>query len=314
MIAYLWRRLVMMIPVLFGVSILVFALMEWIPGDPALAILGPMATEENLESLRQDLNLDAPLHQRYGTWMYGIAGGDWGYSYSLERPVWDEVFERFAATLILAAAALGICILLGLSAGVYMAVRQNSWGEKIVIVAVTTGISVPAFWLGLLFILLFSIQLRWLPSGGMVPAYGDFSFVQMLPHLIMPAFTLAVVAASVVARIMRARMLEILRMDFIRTARAKGLSEAHILYRHAIPNALPAMLPLLGLQAGYVLGGAVYVETIFQWPGIGSMLVYAIQTRDLLLVQGGVLLVAFSYVLINLLADWIQHILDPRTQ
>lgn len=314
MIAYLWRRLVMMIPVLFGVSILVFALMEWIPGDPALAILGPMATEENLESLRQDLNLDAPLHQRYGTWMHGIAGGDWGYSYSLERPVWDEVFERFAATLILAAAALGICILLGLSAGVYMAVRQNSWGEKIVIVAVTTGISVPAFWLGLLFILLFSIQLRWLPSGGMVPAYGDFSFVQMLPYLIMPAFTLAVVAASVVARIMRARMLEILRMDFIRTARAKGLSEAHILYRHAIPNALPAMLPLLGLQAGYVLGGAVYVETIFQWPGIGSMLVYAIQTRDLLLVQGGVLLVAFSYVLINLLADWIQHILDPRTQ
>lgn len=314
MIAYLWRRSVMMIPVLFGVSILVFALMEWIPGDPALAILGPMATEENLESLRQDLNLDAPLHQRYGTWMHGIAGGDWGYSYSLERPVWDEVFERFAATLILAAAALGICILMGLSAGVYMAVRQNSWGEKIVIVAVTTGISVPAFWLGLLFILLFSIQLRWLPSGGMVPAYGDFSFVQMLPHLIMPAFTLAVVAASVVARIMRARMLEILRMDFIRTARAKGLSEAHILYRHAIPNALPAMLPLLGLQAGYVLGGAVYVETIFQWPGIGSMLVYAIQTRDLLLVQGGVLLVAFSYVLINLLADWIQHILDPRTQ
>jgi peptide/nickel transport system permease protein len=314
MITYLWRRLVMMIPVLFGVSILVFALMEWIPGDPALAILGPMATEENLESLRQDLNLDATIHQRYGTWIYGIVKGDWGYSYSLERPVWDEVFERFGATLILAAAALGICILLGLSAGVYMAVRQNSWGEKVVMVAVTSGISVPAFWLGLLFILLFSIQLRWLPSGGMVPAYGEFSIARMLPYLILPALTLAVVAASVVARIMRARMLEILRMDFIRTARAKGLSEAHILWRHAIPNALPAMLPLLGLQAGYVLGGAVYVETIFQWPGIGSMLVYAIQTRDLLLVQGGVLLVAVSYVLINLLADWIQHILDPRTQ
>lgn len=314
MIDYLLRRLVMLIPVLFGVSILVFALMEWIPGDPALAILGPMATEENLEALRQDLNLDAPVHQRYTTWIHGMIRGDWGYSYSLERPVWDEVFERFGATLILAAAALGLSIILGLSAGMYMAIRQNSWCEKWVMVLVTTGISIPAFWLGMLFIMLFAIQLRWLPAGGMVPAHLDFSLLQMLPHLLLPSITLAIVAASVVARIMRARMLEILRMDFIRTARAKGLSESHILWRHAVPNALPAMLPLLGLQAGYVLGGAVYVETIFQWPGIGSMLVYAIQTRDLLLVQGGVLMIAVSYVLINLLADWAQHILDPRTQ
>lgn len=307
------QRLAIAIPVLFGVSILVFALMEWIPGDPALAILGPMATEENIQSLREELNLDEPLPLRYVSWIHGILRGDWGTSYSLERPVWEEVRERFGATLILAGVAFLLCIIIGVAAGVAMAVRQNSLLEKVIMVGVTAGISTPAFWLGLVLIQIFAIQLGWLPSGGMGPALGETSWLQMLPYLVLPALTLSLVAASIIARILRARMIELLRMDFIRTARAKGLPERTIIWRHAFRNAVPPLLPLLGIQAGYVLGGAVYVESIFQWPGIGSMLIGAIQSRDLLLVQGGVLIVATTYVLLNLAADLLQHALDPRT-
>ncbi|MCC5833350.1 MAG: ABC transporter permease [Opitutales bacterium] len=313
MIRVLLQRLAIAVPVLLGVSILVFALMEWIPGDPALAILGPMATEENLQNLREELNLNEPLVVRYGTWMQGILQGDWGTSYSMERPVWEEVRERFSATLILAGVAFILCILLGVLAGVAMAVRQNSLLEKVIMVAVTAGISTPAFWLGLVLIQIFAIHLGWLPTGGMGPAMGEVGWMELLPYLVLPALTLSLVAASIIARILRARMIELLRMDFIRTARAKGLPERTIIWRHAFRNALPPLLPLLGIQAGYVLGGAVYVESIFQWPGIGSMLVAAIQSRDLLLVQGGVLIVATTYVLLNLLADILQHALDPRT-
>jgi len=310
--SYIGKRLVVAVPILFGLSVIVFAMMAMIPGDPATAILGSYATPENVARLNRQLGLDQPLVQQYFTWLGNLLHGDMGRSYALNRPVADEVFERFGATLVLAGSALLLCAVLGLIAGIAAAVRQFGWTDRIVTFLVLIGISTPSFWLGLLLIMLFAVQLRWLPASGMFAIYGGGDLPDLLAHLAMPAVTLAVVATAVIARLTRAAMLEVLRQDYIRTARAKGLSERRVIYRHAFKAALVAVIPVIGIQAGFVLGGAVYIETVFQWPGIGRMLVNAIATRDLLLVQGGVLVVAASYVLFNLLADVAQTLVDPR--
>jgi len=309
---YIGKRLIATIPILFGLSVIVFAMMALIPGDPATAILGSYATPENVERLNRQLGLDKSLFEQYVIWLANLLQGDMGRSYALNRPVVDEVFERFGATLILAGAALVLCSILGIVAGIVSAVRQFGWADRIVTFLVLIGISTPSFWLGLLLIMLFAVQLRWLPPSGMYAIYGGGDLPDLLSHLAMPAFTLAVVATAVIARLTRTAMLEVLRQDYIRTARAKGVSERRVIYRHAFKAALVAVIPVIGIQAGFVLGGAVYIETVFQWPGIGRMLVNAISTRDLLLVQGGVLVVAASYVLFNLLADVAQTIVDPR--
>jgi peptide/nickel transport system permease protein len=312
MAAYIARRLILLVPLLFGLTIVVFAMMAAIPGDPATAILGSFATAENVERLNRQLGLDEPLHVQYLTWLGNLLEGDMGRSYSLNRPVADEVFERFGATLILAGASLLLASLLGLLAGILAAVRQFGWTDRIVTFLVLIGISTPSFWLGLLFIMLFAVNLQLLPASGMYAVYGGGDLPDLLRHLVMPAVTLAIVAMAVIARLTRTAMLEILRQDYIRTARAKGLSERRVIYRHAFKAALVAVIPVIGIQAGFVLGGAVYIETVFQWPGIGRMLVNAISTRDILLVQGGVLVVATAYVLFNLLADVAQTLVDPR--
>ncbi len=309
--SYIGKRLLIAIPILFGLSIIVFGMMALIPGDPATAILGSYATPENVERLNRQLGLDKSLIEQYFVWLGNLLQGDMGRSYSLNRPVTDEVFERFGATLILAGTSLVLCSILGLVAGIASAVRQFGWTDRIVTFLVLIGMSTPSFWLGLLLIMLFAVQLQWLPASGMYAIYGG-GIWDLLAHLVMPAFTLAVVATAVIARLTRAAMLEVLRQDYIRTARAKGVSESRVIYRHAFKAALVAVIPVIGIQAGFVLGGAVYIETVFQWPGIGRMLVNAISTRDLLLVQGGVLVVAASYVLFNLLADVAQTIVDPR--
>jgi peptide/nickel transport system permease protein len=238
--------------------------------------------------------------------------GDLGRSFALNRPVLDEVMERFSATLILAGAALVLCSVFGLLAGIVSAVRQFGWTDRIITLFVLIGISTPSFFLGLMLILFFAVNLRWFPASGMYAIYGGGDFPDLLYHLVLPAVTLAAVATGVIARLTRTAMLEVLRQDYIRTARAKGLSERRVIYRHAFKAALVSVIPVIGIQAGFVLGGAVYIETVFQWPGIGAMLVNAISTRDLLLVQGGVLVVATSYVLFNLAADIVQSMLDPR--
>jgi peptide/nickel transport system permease protein len=226
--------------------------------------------------------------------------------------VLDEVLERFSATLVLAGTALVLCSILGLLAGIVSAVRQYGWTDRIVTVLVLIGISTPSFFLGLILILIFAVRLRWFPASGMYAVYGGGDLADLAHHLVLPALTLAVVATGVIARLTRTAMLEVLRQDYIRTARAKGLTERRVILRHAFKAALVSVIPVIGIQAGFVLGGAVYVETVFQWPGIGSMLVNAISTRDLLLVQGGVLVVAAAYVLFNLAADVVQTLLDPR--
>ena len=311
---YVLKRVLAVVPVLLGLTVIVFAIMALIPGDPAIAILGSYATPENVARLNRDLGLDKPLVQQYFIWLENLLHGDFGRSYSLNRPVLDEVWERFSATLILAGAALVLCTLWGLLIGIWTAARQYGWTDRLLTFVVLIGISVPSFWLGLLLILLFAVELRWLPASGMYAVYGGGDLPDLLRHLILPALTLSVVAAGVIARLTRSAMLEVLRQDFIRTARAKGVSEQRVLYVHAFKAALVSVVPVIGVQAGFVLGGAVYIETVFQWPGVGRMLVQAIATRDILLVQGGVVVVSACYVLFNLLVDLAQFRLDPRIQ
>jgi len=234
---YILKRLVSAIPVLLGITIIVFLIMSLIPGDPATAILGSYATPENVEKLNQDLGLDKPMVQRYGIWLGNMLTGDFGRSYSLNRPVLDEILERFNATLILAGTSFVLCSVLGILAGVISAARQYGLADKAITFVVLIGISVPSFFLGMMMILLFAVKLRWLPVSGMYAIYGGGDLPDLLDHLIMPALALAAVATGVIARLSRSAMLEVLRQDYIRTARAKGYPSA------ASSWAMPCVLP-----------------------------------------------------------------------
>ena len=309
---YILFRAAASVPVLIGITIIVFVILSLIPGDPATAILGSYATPENVARLNAQLGLDRPLVQRYFIWLGNLLQGDLGRSFSLNRPVIDEILERFNATLILSGLAFVMCSVLGILAGVISATRQYGLADKLITFSVRVGISVPSFFLGMMMILYFAVNLRWVPASGMYALYGGGDLPDLLHHLVMPATALAVVATGVVARMARSAMLEVLRLDFIRTARAKGVRERRVITRHALRYAIVSILPVLGLQAGFVLSGAVYIEIVFQWPGIGRMLVDAILTRDIMLVQGGVLFVAACYVLFNIIVDLAQLWLDPR--
>ena len=312
MIAYIIKRLLSAIPVLLGISVIVFIIMALIPGDPATAILGSFATPENVEKLNRDLGLDKPMIQRNFIWLGNMLQGDFGRSFSLNKDVLDEISERFGATLVLAGVSFVLCSILGVVAGALSASRQFGITDKLITLSVLIGISIPSFFLGMMMILFFSVQLRWFPVSGMWPIYGARDLSALLSHLFLPAVALSVVATGVIARLSRSAMLEVLRQDFIRTARAKGLSEARVIWRHALKAAMVSVIPVLGVQAGFVLSGAVYIEMVFQWPGVGRMLVEAILKRDILLVQGGVVFVAACYVMFNIVVDIIQSLLDPR--
>ena len=312
MIAYIIKRLLSAIPVLLGISVIVFIIMALIPGDPATAILGSFATPENVEKLNRDLGLDKPMIQRYFIWLGNMLQGDFGRSFSLNKDVLDEISERFGATLVLAGVSFVLCSILGVVAGALSASRQFGITDKLITLSVLIGISIPSFFLGMMMILFFSVQLRWFPVSGMWPIYGARDLSALLSHLFLPAVALSAVATGVIARLSRSAMLEVLRQDFIRTARAKGLSEARVIWRHALKAAMVSVIPVLGVQAGFVLSGAVYIEMVFQWPGVGRMLVEAILKRDILLVQGGVVFVAACYVMFNIVVDIIQSLLDPR--
>jgi peptide/nickel transport system permease protein len=314
MLIYIARRLLQAIPVLFGISIIVFLTISLIPGDPATAILGAYATPDNVARLNRDLGLDHSMPVQYFTWLSGVLQGDFGRSFALNRPVAAEIGDRLGPTLILAGTALVLCAIFGLAAGTAAAVNQYGWTDRILSVVVLIGISTPSFWLGLMAISLFAVKLGWFPTGDMYSLFGGGGIGDMLWHLVLPATTLAIVATGVVARLTRATVLEVLRQDFVRTARAKGVPEHNVIRRHAFRAALPALIPIVGIQAGFVIGGAVYIEEVFQWPGMGRMLVGAISSRDILLVQGGVLVLATAFVLINLATDVIQSALDPRVR
>jgi peptide/nickel transport system permease protein len=312
MTGYILKRLASAVPVLFGITVIVFLIMAMIPGDPATAILGSYATPENVAKLNRDLGLDKPLVQQCFIWLGNMLQGDFGTSFALNRPVLDEVLERFNATLVLAGTAFVLCSILGVIAGVISAANQYGLADKAITFVVLLGISIPSFFLGMMMILFFAVNLRVFPVSGMWPIYGDRDLAALISHLTLPAIALAVVATGVIARLSRSAMLEVLRQDFIRTARAKGVHERGVIWRHALKAAMVSIIPVLGIQAGFVLSGAVYIEIVFQWPGVGRMLVDAILKRDILLVQGGVVFVAACYVLFNIAVDVAQSLLDPR--
>ena len=312
MLSYILKRIFSAIPVLLGVTLIVYFIISLIPGDPATAILGSFATPENVKILNSQLGLDKPIWQRYFIWLYNILQGDFGRSFSLNRPVIDEILERFNATIILSGTSFVICSILGILFGILSAAYQYSFIDKIITFIVLVGISIPSFFLGMMLILYFAVSVRWFPVSGMYSLYGGGGLWDLIIHLVMPSITLSLVALGVIARLVRSSMLEVLRLDYIKTARAKGVSETKVVLSHALRSAIITILPILGLQAGFVLSGSVYIEIVFQWPGIGRMLVDAILTRDIMLVQGGVLFIALCYVLFNILVDILQLWLDPR--
>ena len=306
------RRLVWMVPVLLGVSVIVFSMMHLAPGDPAEAILGPRGTAELLRQARRELGLDQPLYVQYGRWVFNAARGDLGESYRLNRPVAPEVLDRFKNSALLAVVAFVVAVVVGTLAGSLSAVRRGGLLDNALMAITVTGISMPPFYLGMLLIILFSVKLNLLPTGGMYDVREDPTTARLLVHLILPALTLAAVPIAVIARIMRSSMLEVFGQDYVRTARAKGLHDRAVVARHALRNALIPVVAVVGLQVGYLLSATALVEVVFSWPGLGSLLVQSIVQRDLPLAQGAVLLIAVVYVVVNLLTDLIQAWLDPR--
>jgi peptide/nickel transport system permease protein len=309
---YLIRRLLLLVPVLLGVSLVVFLVLHLSPGDPAEIMLGPQATAEDVAGLRAALGLDQPLPVQYARWMAHVLQGDLGRSIRMRQPVLGEVLTRFRATLILTATALLLSTIGGITLGVLSATWPHSLVDRLSTVGSIFGASMPSFWLGLVLMVCFSLWLGWLPASGMYGAHGGDSLVDLARHLVLPAVTLAAASMTIIARLTRSTMLDILRQDFVRTARAKGLVEGAVVLRHALRNALIPAATVVGVQAGYLLGGAIFTETVFAWPGVGTLMVQGILARDFPLVQGCVLVIALVFVLFNLAVDLLYAFLDPR--
>jgi ABC-type dipeptide/oligopeptide/nickel transport system permease component len=302
MFRYLIRRLVLTIPVLLGVATLVFALIHFIPGDPAAAMLGEGATQEEINQLRERLGLNRPLIVQYGSFLQGLLRGDLGVSLRNDQPVTQQILERMPATAELAFASMAVAVLIAIPLGIIAAVWRGTAIDFSAMTLSLVGISVPNFWLGPLLAIVFAVELGWLPVGGR----------GTLAHLVLPAATLGAALAAILARMTRASLLEELREPYVLAARAKGVSRSRAILRHAFRNSLIPIVTILGLQFGVVLTGAVITETIFAWPGIGRLLIQSISFRDYPLVQGCVLLIAVTYVGVNLITDLTYSFLDPR--
>lgn len=302
MAVYVLRRLVMLVPVLFGVSVLVFLMLHLTPGDPARVVAGPDATPEQVEEVRVALGLDQPLYTQYGDYMWRLFHGDLGRSIITRDAVTSELWPRYVATAQLAAAAMVLAVVVGMTFGIVAATRQYSILDNILSVLSLVGLSTPAYWLGLMLILLFSLRLEWFPSAGK----GGIS------HFVLPTVTLGTFAMATVARMTRGSMLEVMHQEYVQTARAKGLRDRAVLVQHALKNALIPVITVVGLQVGQLLSGAVLTETVFAWPGIGRFLVDSIEARDFPIVQGGVLLTAVTFVVVNLIVDLLYGVVDPR--
>ena len=309
---YVVRRLLLLVPVLLGVSVIIFMVLHLSPGDPAEIMLGSQATQADLDRLRAELGLTEPLYVQYVHWLGLVARGDLGRSIWMKRPVLGEVLGRFKATLILTGAGLVLSTVIGLALGIASAVRPNSLLDRLSAVASLFGASMPVFWLGIVLMVIFALWLGWLPASGMFAPYGGGDLRDLLVHLALPAVTLAAASVTIIARLTRSTMLETLGQDYIRTARAKGVVERAVVLRHGLKNALIPIVTVVGVQAGYLLGGAVLTETVFAWPGVGTLMVQGILARDFPLVQGCVLVVALSFVVINLAVDLLYAWLDPR--
>jgi ABC-type dipeptide/oligopeptide/nickel transport system permease component len=304
MTRYIVVRLLWIVPVLLGVSLIVFSIMKLVPGDVAQVIAGMDGTAEDVELIRKSLGLDRPVHEQYLTFLWNTLQGDFGRSAVTKRPVAEEIASRIAPTAELAVAAFLVAIVVGLAAGIISATHRYTIWDNLATLVSLIGVSMPVFWLGLMLMLLFSVTLGWLPSSGAgTPA-----------QLILPALALGSASTAIIARQTRSGLLEVLNQDYVRTARAKGLTERVVLMRHALKNALIPTVTIAGLQVGYLMGGSVLAETVFARPGLGRLLVDSIGRRDIPVVQTTILLLSVTFVLVNLAVDLLYVKLDPRIQ
>jgi len=330
MLAYIIRRILILIPTLLGVSVIVFLMLRLTPGDPAELLLGERATEKALHEIREHLGLNEPLHVQYGMFLKRLMKGDLGETIWSRQKVWIEVKERFPATIELSVAALFISCFFGVIFGIISATRQYSIFDYLSMLGALIGVSMPIFWLGLVFMLIFSVNLGWLPLSGRLSIGVDLEVItnfyildavltknwvalkDVLWHIIMPAVTLSTIPMAIVARMTRSSMLEVLRQDYIKTAKAKGLSQFIVTFKHALRNALIPVVTTIGLQFGVALGGAILTETIFAWPGVGKWMFDAVMRRDYMVIQGGTLVIAAVFVVINLMVDVLYAVINPR--
>ncbi|MFK4300356.1 MULTISPECIES: ABC transporter permease [unclassified Paenibacillus] len=328
--SYIVKRLAVLIPVLLGMTLIVFSIIHAIPGDPAETILGDKATEQSKQALREQLGLDKPWLQQYGTYLGELAHGDLGDSIRTRQPIAREMLPYLAATLELTVASMFFAVVVGMNAGIVSAWKRNSWFDYVSMVIALVGVSMPIFWLGLMEQWIFANKLHWLPSIGRMNSRDPVEAVThlavidamiggrmeqvwtVIKHLILPSIALGTIPMAVIARITRSSMLEVMDSDYIRTARAKGLASFQVVYKHALKNAAIPVLTVIGLQTGSLLGGAVLTETIFAWPGIGRYIFEAISSRDYPVIQSGILIIAFLFVIINLIVDLLYAVLDRR--
>ncbi|AZK95611.1 MULTISPECIES: ABC transporter permease [Streptomyces] len=312
MLTFTLRRALQMIPVVLGVTVATFALGQIIPGDQATALLGPTSSEEDRQALRADLGLDEPAVSRYFTYLGNLFGGDLGRSLSFGRPVSEVISERLLNTFLLSGTAIVVAAVAGVAIGTWAAMKPGSARDRGLTVGVLFLNSVPSFWFGLVLIVVFSLQLRMLPATGMTSIGGGGGVLDVLAHMVLPVITLSAWSLAVIARMTRSAVLEVIGNDYVRTARSRGVGELRVVTRHVLPNAMPSVVTVIGLQAGFLLSGAVLTETVFSWPGIGLALHQAISTRDIPLVQGGILMIAIAFVLINFLVDVVQAYFNPK--
>jgi len=311
-IRFLGWRLLSMVIAMFGVSVIVFALVHMIPGDPVRNSLGTRFNQELYDRKRAEAGLDKPLLEQFVRWIGNAVRLDLGESFRSNRSVTSVVIERLPATLSLALAALVVALLIALPVGLLSAVKSGSKLDYAATAASQVGVSIPDFWSGIMYILLFALTLSWLPPSDYESPLNDP--VEFLRHLVLPAVTVGLVSGSILTRFVRSAVLEALNQDYVRTAMAKGLSDRQIVFRHVVPNAAIPIVTVIGLQLGFLLGGVVVVEVIFAWPGVGRLALNAVGDRDYTVLQGAVLYLAFTFLVVNLLVDILYHVIDPRAE
>jgi len=315
MIALLIRRGLFLVPVLLGGSAIVFILIHLAPGDPIDALMGVYASPEARQALREKYGLNDPSVVQYLRWLGLVLQGDWGISIQQRVPVLPLVLEKFQITLLLTGAAGLFAVIVGVSAGIVSAVTQKTWIDRTILIVSVFALSMPPYWLGLVAIFVFSVQLHWLPTGGLHTFTGAKTTLDLIKHLIMPAVVAGLTPAAIIARVTRSAMLEVMRLDFMTALRAKGLAERAVVLGHALRNAMPTVVSMTGLQIGYlILGAALFVEIIFSWPGLGLEIYKSVVGRDMPMMLGLVLFSTFVFVVLNLLVDITYRIINPRVR
>lgn len=310
MVKMILKRIVQLIPILFIVITITFFITRIIPGDPAAIVLGPQAPVEAIEALHEEMGLNKPIIVQYGEYLSQIVRGDFGKSYHYNKPVTELIWERFPNTIQLSIASLLVAFIIGIPAGVLAATKQNSIWDYLLSVISLCGVSIPIFWLGLMVVLLFSVNLGWLPTLGM----GSFAngIGDVISHMVLPTLCLATIPAANFARTTRSSMLEVINSDYVKALRARGVSEGRVIFKHALKNAFPPIVTVIGIQAASLLSGAIMTETIFSWPGLGKLIVEAVGNRDYALIQSCVLFIAIIYVFINLFVDIVYILINPK--